>query len=275
MAKKLLKFAKYHGTGNDIIIVNGIKNAFLPKNDTIKWLCDRRFGIGADQLLLLLQSKKADFRVRIFNKDGSEAEMCGNGLRCLAKYLVDKKFTQKNELNIETPAGIIRVRKEKKDYNVDMGKPKLDGKDIPVNLNGMVVNRNFQAKDKTFKITCVSMGNPHCVIFVDNLELFPVRLYGPLIEKSPIFPKGVNVEFVSILNKKEVKMRVWERGAGETLACGSGACASVVSSILNGKTDKKVKVRLLGGDLTVTWGKDEHVYLSGPAVEVYSGEIEI
>ncbi len=273
--KELLKFTKAHGTGNDMIIINGIEEKFKPNNEIIKKLCDRRFGIGADQLLLLLNSKKADFKMRIFNRDGGEAEMCGNGIRCMAKYIIDRRLSKKKELIIETLAGNVQVWANKDLYTVKLNKPVLEAEEIPVKLNGVVINREITVDSVKFKITCVSMGNPHCVIFVDDLKNFPVRSYGPLIEKHPLFPARINVEFVKVVNESVINVRVWERGAGETLACGSGACAAVVASVLNRRTERNVKVRLVGGDLTVKWDKDDHVYLTGSAVEVFEGSINL
>lgn len=273
--KGILNFTKSHGIGNDMIIINGIEEKFRPTRDIVKKLCDRRFGIGADQLLLLLDSKKADFKMRIFNRDGGEAEMCGNGIRCIAKYIIDHGLSKKRELTIETLAGNVQVWADKNLYTVKLNKPILEAEQIPVKLNGLVINREFTVDDVKFKITCVNMGNPHCVIFVDDLKNFPVRTYGPLIEKHPLFPTRINVEFVKVVNESTINVRVWERGAGETLACGSGACAAVVASVLNRKTERNVRVRLVGGNLNVTWDKDDYVYLTGPAVEVYQGCINL
>lgn len=273
--REILKFTKSHGIGNDMIIINGIEEKLKPTNEIVKKLCDRRFGIGADQLLLLLKSKKADFKMRIFNRDGGEAEMCGNGIRCIAKYIIERKLSKKKKLTIETLAGNVQVWANKNFYTVKLNKPVLEAGQIPVKLNGLVINREFTVDNVKFKITCVNMGNPHCVIFVDDLKNFPVRTYGPMIEKHPLFPARVNVEFVKVLNESAINVRVWERGAGETLACGSGACAAVVASVLNRKTERTVKVRLVGGNLTVKWDKDDYVYLTGPAVEVFEGCINL
>jgi len=274
-SKKILKFTKAHGTGNDMIIINGMEENFKPGGEIIKKLCDRRFGIGADQLLLLLKSKKADFKMRIFNRDGSEVEMCGNGIRCIARYIMDRGLSRKKDLTIETLAGNVMVWKDKNQYTVKLNKPVLEAEKIPVKLTGVVINRDLTVDNVKFKITCVNMGNPHCVIFVDDLKNFPVRTYGPLIEKHPLFPARVNVEFVRVVDNSAINVRVWERGAGETLACGSGACAAVVASVLNRKTERDVKVRLIGGDLHVKWDDDDYVYLTGPAVEVFEGIVNL
>lgn len=273
--REILKFTKSHGIGNDMIIINGIEEKFKPNSEIVKKLCDRRFGIGADQLLLLLNSKKADFKIRIFNRDGGEAEMCGNGMRCIAKYIIDRGLSRKKELTIETLAGNIKIWANKNLYTVKLNKPILEAEQIPVNLNGLVINREFTVDNVKFKITCVNIGNPHCVIFVDDLKNFPVRTYGPLIEKHSLFPAKINVEFVKVVNENTINVRVWERGAGETLACGSGACAAVVASVLNRKTEREVQVRLVGGNLSVKWDKDDYLYLIGPAVEVYEGYINL
>lgn len=271
----ILKFTKSQGIGNDMIIVNGITENFKPDKELVKWLCDRRFGIGADQLLLLLKSKKADFKMRIFNRDGGEAEMCGNGIRCMAKYIIDRGISKKKALTIETLAGNVQVWANKDLYTVKLNKPMLEAEKIPVKLSGVVINRDFSVDNVKFKITCVGLGNPHCVIFVEDLKNFPVRTYGPMIENHPLFPARVNVEFVKVVNSHQINVRVWERGAGETLACGSGACAAVVASVLNQRTEREVDVRLVGGELHVKWDQDDYIYLTGPAVEVYEGCINI
>lgn len=291
-----LNFVKMQGLGNDFILIDCITQKIncsrIDFKELSKKLCDRRYGIGADQILLLEKTKNSDFKMRIFNADGSEVEMCGNGIRCLAKYIWDNKLSNKRVLNIETLAGIIKPEKTGSMVKVDMGKPVFRPELIPVNLKKWVVrdkdkglskykgeevvlDRPLKINSKVFKITCVSMGNPHAVIYVENLEDFPVKDYGPIIENHPVFPKRINVEFVKVLSYDEIKMRVWERGAGETLACGTGACASMVSSYIKGKVGKKTKVYLLGGELLIEWGDDEHVYMTGPAIKVFNGHINI
>lgn len=273
-----INFTKMHGLGNDFILIDCISQAISYQPSAIsnlsKKLCDRRFGIGADQLLLLYPSDIADFRMRIFNADGSEVEMCGNGIRCFARYIWDRGLSDKAILDIETLAGIIRPEKKGEMVRVDMGEPILDGRKIPVNIDGKVIDYPVNIEDKTFHITCVSMGNPHAVIIVDNVADFPVTYYGPLLEKHELFPKKTNVEFVEILNPAEIKMRVWERGSGETMACGTGASAAVIASNLKGLTGKNVAVHLMGGDLFIDLAKDNHVYMTGPAKEVFTGEIK-
>ena len=269
-----INFTKMHGLGNDFILID-CRNIKLPNLSHLsKYLCNRRFGIGADQILLLYPSRTADFKMRIFNADGSEVEMCGNGIRCFARYIWDRGLSDKAILDIETLAGIIRPEKKGEMVRVDMGEPVLDGKKIPVNIDGKVIDYPVNIEDKTFHITCVSMGNPHAVIIVDNVADFPVTYYGPLLEKHELFPKKTNVEFVEILNPAEIKMRVWERGSGETMACGTGASAAVIASNLKGLTGKNVAVHLMGGDLFIDLAKDNHVYMTGPAKEVFTGEIK-
>jgi len=270
-----IKFTKMHGIGNDFVVIDCRNIEAHVIQAASEKLCDRRFGIGADQLLLLHDSDKADFRMEIFNADGSEVEMCGNGIRCFALYLKTHGLTDKTELEIETLGGIIRPTVREDLVEVNMGKAILEGREIPVNLDGRVVSRPLEILDRTFDITCVSMGNPHCVIFVDDVENFPLTKYGPVIEKHELFPNRINVEFVEVINDREVRMRVWERGSGETLACGTGACATAVASILNEKVARRITVHLAGGDLDILWGEDDTVYMTGPAEEVFEGVIEL
>jgi len=261
--------------GNDFILIDCMRDQVPIHSELIRILCDRRKGIGADQLLVLVPSEKADWRMKVFNADGGEVEMCGNGIRCLARYLVSRGFASGDEQKIETLAGVIRPRVEGDQVTVDMGCPMLEGKEIPVRLSGRVIDREVTVGGGRQRITCVSMGNPHCVIYVDDLERCPVRDMGPRIETDPLFPQRVNVEFVKVISPSLISMRVWERGAGETMACGTGACAATVASCLNGKTQRDVTVRLPGGELRVRWADDDHVFMSGSADEVFSGEIEV
>jgi diaminopimelate epimerase len=279
-----LPFTKMQALGNDFVLLDGRKLRLKKIHHLSKILCDRRFGIGADQLLILNNSKIADFKMRIFNADGSEVEMCGNGIRCLAKYVWDEKLeSQKSKvksqkLAIETLAGIIHLQKTGELIKVDMGEPILEPKEIPVRINYklQITNYPLKIKDKTFKITCISIGNPHAVIVVNNVKSFPVSEYGPLIEHHEMFPNRTNVEFIQILNRKNIMMRVWERGAGETMACGTGASAAVVASILLGLTERNTTVHLQGGKLSIEWSlEDNHVYMTGPASKVFEGTIEI
>jgi len=290
-----IHFTKMHGLGNDFILINCIDEVCPSDPETFsRRLCHRRFGIGADQLLFLYPSDKADFKMRILNADGSEVEMCGNGIRCLAKYIWDRNLSDKDILNIETIAGIIRPEKAGDLVRVDMGEPIFEPERIPVNvqqpeissqqsaeklstlnsqLSTFVVDYLLQIGDKEFKITCVSMGNPHAIIVVDDVDSFPVTYYGPMIEKHSLFPKKTNVEFIEILAGDEIRMRVWERGSGETMACGTGASAVAVASNIKGLSNRNVTVHLLGGDLLIEWAVNNHVYMTGSAVEVFEGII--
>ena len=272
-------FSKWHGIGNDFVIVDGTKEQIDDYNQAAIEVCDRHFGVGADGLVMILPSEIADFKMRIFNSDGSEAEMCGNATRCIARYLYEQKLTTKTKISIETKAGLIKPELIFKNGNfetvkVDMGEPILIAKDIPVAGFGkeQVVHKELTVLDKTYQITCVSMGNPHCVIFVEDINAVELEKIGPMIETHAMFPKKINVEFVEVKSKEHLRMRVWERGAGITLACGTGSCATIVAAILNEKTGRSAKIELDGGDLFVEWGEDNHVYLSGPAEEVFRAE---
>ena len=274
-----LIFTKMQGTGNDFVVVDS-RDVDLSRRfdmaELARIVCNRRFGIGADQLLLLRRSQEADFKMVIFNADGSEVEMCGNGIRCLAKYIWDRKISTKDILKIETLAGVKRSERIGNLVKVDMGEPVLEAGKIPVALKSAtpIIDYPLDVNGQVFKTTCVSMGNPHAVIFInEDVDNFPVTVYGPAIEHHSIFPNKTNVEFVNVLNKKEMKMRVWERGAGETLACGTGASASAVAAILKGLTERKVVIHLSGGDLSIEWPRDNRVFMTGPAVEVFEGRI--
>ncbi len=282
-----IHFTKMHGLGNDFILIDCIEQSCPAEAekliDLYRRLCDRRLGIGADQVLLLYPSDIADFKMRIFNADGGEVEMCGNGIRCLAKYIWDRNLSGKAVLNIETLAGIIKPEKAGDMIKVDMGEPIFDPEKIPVlhsssfilHPSGCIVDYPLQAGDREFKITCVSMGNPHAVIIIDDVSSFPVTYYGPMIENHPIFPRKTNVGFIQVLTRKDINMRVWERGSGETMACGTGASAAAVASNIKGLTDRTVSVHLMGGDLLIEWAEDNHVYMTGPAVKVFEGLIEV
>jgi diaminopimelate epimerase len=281
-----IDFIKMHGLGNDFILIDCINkslgdSSFL--SYLAKKLCDRNFGIGADGLILILPSSKADLQMRIFNSDGTEAQMCGNGIRCFAKYTYENKLISKNKFAVETLAGIITPElifqdKEILGIKVDMGTPKLKRREIPMEGEdaSTVIDEVLKINTKqTFKITCVSMGNPHCIIFVDDVQSIPIDEIGPKIENHPLFPEKTNVEFIQVLNRKEINFRVWERGVGETLACGTGACAALVAAVLNKKTDRKATIHLPGGDLDIHWADDEHIYMIGPAELVFKGEMNI
>ncbi|UNK20238.1 diaminopimelate epimerase [Paenibacillus sp. N3/727] len=276
-------FTKMHGLGNDFIIVYGEKD--LPINAAelaVKW-CNRFFGIGADGLVYILPSDKADFKMRIMNSDGSEAEQCGNAIRCVARYVYDHGYADGNEVVIETlGAGVQKVNlkmdgNQVRSVRVDMGEPILEGLKVPTTLDhNPVVNHPIEVDGRQFSFTAVSMGNPHCVIYVDDAVHFDLSVWGPKLEVHPFFPKKINVEIATVKARDYVDMRVWERGVGPTLACGTGACATLVASVLSGKTDRAAVISLKGGDLFIEWDKaDNHVYMTGPAEMVYEGEIPI
>lgn len=276
----MIKFTKMHGLGNDYVYMDAIHQNIENESSLAQFVSNRNFGIGSDGLILICKSDVADFKMRMFNSDGSEAEMCGNGIRCVGKFVFDKGLTNKTEVKIETLAGIktlkLNIKKGKvSTARVDMGEPILEPKEIPVISNEDIVkNLEISVEDRNFRFTCVSMGNPHAITFVDDTKNFDVEKYGKVIEVDKNFPRKTNVEFIEVIDKNNIKMRVWERGAGETLACGTGACASTVACILNGLTDRKVNVELLGGTLEIEWNKeDNHVYMTGPAVTVFEGEL--
>lgn len=275
----VLRFTKMQGLGNDYVYIDATKSNIENPGELSKYISDRHFGVGSDGLILICPSDKADFRMRMFNSDGSEAEMCGNGIRCVGKFVYDKKLTDKTLVTIETKAGIkvlkLNVKDEEVDtVRVDMGTPILESEKIPVITDEKLAqNLKLNALDKSFNFTCVSMGNPHAVTIVDNVSDFDVKKYGSILEINEVFPNKTNVEFVEIKDPENIKMRVWERGTGETLACGTGACASVVACNLNGLTKNNVNVELLGGNLNIELGEDNHVYMTGPAVTVFEGEL--
>jgi len=273
-----MKFWKMHGLGNDYIVIDNRNGKVREEeaNGLARKLCERRFSIGADGMLLLHDSNVADVKMRIFNSDGSEAEMCGNGVRCLAKYCYENNIVRKEGLRVETLAGILRTWLTLEDgkvkrVKVNMGAPILERNHIPMLGQGKCINENLEIDGEKFKITCLSMGNPHCVIFVDDAKTFPVQRIGPKIENHELFPRRTNVEFVQVLSKNELRLRVWERGCGETFACGTGACASVVAGSLLKKIGSRVRVHLLGGDLEIEYSGD--VFMTGPAEKVFEGEL--
>jgi len=269
-------FVKMHGLGNDVVIFDCLKNVFSNPQHIARKLLNRHTGVGGDQLVLLTKSRKADFGMRVFNADGSEAEMCGNGIRCLARYIRDQRLSVKKEMKIETLAGIKGVRFIGNQVEADMGEPQMKGKDIPVNLSGRIINRPLKIESKDFRITCLAVGNPHCVIFQEDVANFPVERFGPLLENYHLFPRRINVSFVNVVSKNELQMRVWERGVGETRSCGTAACAAAVAGVLNGFGERKVTIIQPGGKLEVEWNrKDNHIYLRGPAETVFKGSIAI
>ncbi len=272
-----------HGCGNDFVVIDAMDElaSWTPSSEQAAFLLDRHFGIGGDQLLILYPSEIADAKMAIFNNDGSEVEMCGNGIRCCALYLVVHRLTSKTELEIETLAGIIKPVIDGKFVKVDMGKPILEAENIPVNgFSGQVIEIDPPETGNGYslpKMSCVSMGNPHAIFFVDDINSVPVEKIGPKVEKNvKIFPALTNVEFAQVISRSEARMRVWERGSGVTLACGTGACGTVVAGILSGKLDDTATVTLDGGELTISWpDKNGSVFMTGPAEEVFNGSIEI
>jgi len=280
-----MRFTKMHGAGNDYVYVNCFDQP-LPDDPAqlAKEVSDRHVGIGGDGLILICPSETADARMRMFNADGSEAEMCGNGVRCVAKYVYDHGLCRNETLKIETAAGVLTLELEVVDglaerVKVDMGEPVLEPDLIPTTLPGSpsrkgnpVLGAELTVGGEPFKVACVSMGNPHVVTFVDELNDHWVLEIGPQVEVDSHFPNRINAEFVEIISPEEVRVRVWERGSGETLACGTGACAVCVACVLDGRTERKITAHLPGGDLELHWAKDNRVYLTGPAVEVFSGE---
>ncbi|MEK4879149.1 MULTISPECIES: diaminopimelate epimerase [Paenibacillus] len=278
-----MEFTKMHGLGNDFIVVFGEQE--LPSNaaELAVTLCNRFFGIGADGLVYILPSARGDFMMRIMNSDGSEAEQCGNAIRCVSKYVYDHRMVSSEQIVIETiGAGEQKVTLNVKDgvvetVTVDMGEPVLSGLQIPVSIDAEpVLSQPIEADGTEFKFTAVSMGNPHCVIYVEDAVNFDLATWGPKLEVHPLFPRKVNVEFATVLDRGRVDMRVWERGAGPTLACGTGACATLVSSVLNDLTDRAAWISLKGGDLYIEWNEeDNHVYMTGPAEVVFTGSVAI
>ena len=279
-----MKFTKMHGCGNDYIYVDGAKEILTPqeKPEVVRRLSDRHFGIGGDGVIFINPSREADFEMEMYNMDGSRAEMCGNGIRCVAKFVYDKGLTDKTSISVISCGKIkyltLSIENGKvSTVRVNMGSPILKAKDIPViSDKEEVIGDEIEVAGENYKITCVSMGNPHAVVFVDEVAGLPLEKIGPLFENHVRFPKRVNTEFVKVLDENTVEMRVWERGTGETLACGTGACATVVACVLNGLTKEQVTVKLLGGNLQIQWDRESNlVYMTGPATTVFEGEIEI
>lgn len=274
-----MRFTKMHGAGNDYIYVDCFAEP-MPSDPAAlaREVADRHFGVGGDGLILICRSEVADVRMRMFNADGSEAEMCGNGVRCVGKYAYDHRLCRETTLTVETGRGVLPLRLEMAEgrverVRVDMGEPILQAEKIPTTLAGdPVVERSLSVAGRDLKVTCVSMGNPHCITYVDELSDEWVLGVGPRIETDAHFPRRVNAEFVEVISPREVRMRVWERGSGETLACGTGASAVCVAGVLAKKTERKILAHLPGGDLELEWAADGHVYLTGPAVEVFEGE---
>lgn len=277
-----MKFTKMHGCGNDYVYVNCFEETVKNPEEAAKIVSDRHYGIGSDGLILICPSNKADFRMAMYNLDGSEGKMCGNGVRCIAKYVYDHHLTDKTRISLETLGGIkyldLNIKNGKVEtVVVDMGEPVLTPEDIPVAVSGdRAVNIPLEVDGKVWYMTCISMGNPHAVVFVDNTKDLDLEKIGPKFEKHPIFPEQVNTEFVHVIDRHTIDMRVWERGSGETLACGTGACATAMACILNHMTDDEVLIHLLGGDLLIRYDREtNHIFMTGPAAEVFSGEIDL
>ena len=272
-----ISFTKMHGTGNDFVLLDALRRPIRVTEALARRLCDRRFGVGADQVLVLEKSKKADFAMRIFNADGSQVEMCGNGIRCLARYAHERGHTAKKEFTVDTLAGVKRPRLLDGRVRVDMGEPILDAAKIPTRAAGRVLERPFAipGTKTTLRLTAVSMGNPHAVFFVPNVDKIPLDTWGPAVENNQFFPRRTNVEFVQITDPGHARVRVWERGAGATLACGTGACGVAVAGVLTGRLHRKVRLSLPGGELGIEWAADNHVFLSGPAAFVYDGVLAV
>ena len=279
-----LKFEKWNGLGNDFVIVNGAEEVIEDYAKAAAEVCDRHFGIGADGLVILLpcDQEGIDFEMRIFNSDGSEAEMCGNATRCIAKYIASNQLSDKKELRILTKAGVIipalvDMADGSVGVRVNMGKPRLTPSEIPVisETEEMIVAQPITAGEDTFYMTTVSMGNPHCVIFVDDITKIALAEVGPKLETHERFPRKINVEFAEVLDRKHIRMRVWERGAGITLACGTGSCATIVAAVLNDKTERQAEINLDGGTLHLDWAEEDgNVYMTGPATKVFTGIYE-
>lgn len=278
-----INFTKMEGIGNDYVYIDATKNDIRLSPEQIQKLSDRNFGIGGDGVIFIRNSKTGEFQMDMYNSDGSSSEMCGNGVRCVGKFVFDHGLTKNQKPTIETGKGVLTLdlktgtNGKVEMVTVDMGEPILKPSLVPIVWPGdeAVINQVIEVQGKQYHFTAVSMGNPHCVIYVDDADAFPVREIGPLIENHPLFPRRVNVEFVSIKGKDHLYQRTWERGTGETLACGTGACAVTVASILNGKTGRAVQIDLRGGTLHVEWKENGSVMMTGPAKEVFSGEVEI
>jgi len=274
-----LKFTKMHGAGNDFVVIDGVRQQVALSPENIRFIADRNFGVGCDQLLLVekAQHKDADFRYRIFNADGGEVEQCGNGARCFVRFVHDHKLTHKREIIVETKSGLISPRLEDDGrVTVNMGAPIFEPARIPFVSDSREVTQPLQVGDTTVQITAVSMGNPHAVQVVADVETSPVAALGPLIEHHPRFPKRVNAGFMQVLDRDHIRLRVYERGAGETLSCGTGACAAVVAGIQRGLLDTTVHVATRGGTLSITWqGEGSPVSMTGPAISVFDGEINL
>jgi len=278
-----IEFKKYHGLGNDFILLDNRQQAepLISPEKAVEW-CDRHFGIGADGVIFALPGEDGtDYTMRIFNSDGSEPEMCGNGIRCLARFLANLETAETGSsrpvYKVQTLAGVMVLQMQADgQVTVDMGMPRLLAEEIPTTLaeaGTKVIDQPLEVAGQTWQVTCVSMGNPHCITFVDHVATIPLEQIGPQFENHPVFPKRINTEFIEVVRSDYLKMRVWERGAGITLACGTGACASLVAAVLNGKSDRRATVELPGGPLQIEWNEtDQHLYMTGPATLVFAGQ---
>jgi diaminopimelate epimerase len=277
-----MEFVKMHGTGNDYVYVDCFKEKVGNPEELAIKICDRHKGIGADGLVLIMPSDTCDFRMRMFNRDGSEAQMCGNASRCVGKYVYDSGYIQKQTIALETKAGVkildlFPVNGKVETVRVDMGEPVVRARDVPVECaEETLIDRVIDFEPEKYALTCVSMGNPHAIVFAEDIALLELEKIGKKIENHPMFPERVNVEFVEILSPAHARMRVWERGSGETQACGTGACAVLAAGVLNKKLERKALISLLGGNLDIEWNEtNNHVYMTGDAVKVFEGKIEI
>ena len=275
-----MKFTKMQGCGNDYVYVDCTRQPLENPGAVARRISDRHFGIGSDGLILIAPSQKADFRMIMFNSDGSEGAMCGNGIRCVGKFVYDKGLTDQTQVSIETKSGIkyldLTVENgQVTQARVDMGEPSLSAAALPVvGMGDPVIEHPISVNDREYLMTCVSMGNPHAILWVENVDTCGLEVIGPLLETHPMFPDRCNIEFVQLVDENNIRMRVWERGAGETLACGTGACASACACFTAGKTGRQVNVQLLGGTLHIEVAEDGHIYMTGPAATVFEGEIE-
>lgn len=282
MTVQNIEFTKMQGTGNDFVVLDCVSHPeyqeFALTPALASKMCDRHYGIGADGLVLVLPSEIADIQMRIINSDGSEAEMCGNGIRCFARFVYEQNIVRKESMTVETLAGVLVPRMILNEagivtgVEVDMGEPILDCAGVPMIGEGQAISVPISVEDKEFIVTAVGMGNPHCVTFIEDLSAFPIEYWGPRMETSSYFPRKTNVEYVQVYNENEVRMRVWERGAAVTMACGTGSCATAVACVLNGKTGRDVLVHLDGGDLRIRWDEEgNHLFMTGPAETIFTG----
>ncbi len=277
---EISEFTKAQALGNDFIIIDALKSEPNIKKEQVKKMCERRKGIGADGVLFLRRSEKADFNMQVYNSDGSEAGMCGNGIRCLARYVYERGIHQSKNISIETLAGIIGVSLEGEDVRsdmikVDIGEPSFERQRIPMTgEGGEVVRENLVVNGEAYEVTCLSVGNPHCVLFVDDIKSAKVEELGTLIENLAVFPEKTNVEFVEVKKGNDIKMRVWERGAGETSACGTGAAATLVAAVKNNLAERRARILLVGGNLDVTWAENNRLYITGDASIIFSGKVD-